>query len=113
MICDFGLSRGVAADDEPTELTSYVVTRWYRAPELLGGCKSYDAAVDMWSVGCILAEILGRRPLFPGKNYNHQLQVIVSIIGSPSKADLEIIENPTARATIVGMGAKKKVCDVA
>jgi serine/threonine protein kinase len=43
------------------------VTRWYRAPELLLSCDHYTAAIDVWSVGCILAELLGRRPLFPGK----------------------------------------------
>jgi serine/threonine protein kinase len=48
-------------------MTEYVVTRWYRAPELLLPCEHYSAAIDMWSVGCILAELLGRRPLFPGK----------------------------------------------
>lgn len=47
-------------------MTEYVVTRWYRAPELLLSCDHYTAAIDMWSVGCILAELLGRRPLFPG-----------------------------------------------
>jgi len=49
------------------DLTAYVVTRWYRAPELLAQASSYGGAVDIWSVGCILAEILGRRPLFPGR----------------------------------------------
>jgi serine/threonine protein kinase len=48
-------------------MTEYVVTRWYRAPELLLSCDHYTAAIDVWSVGCILAELLGRRPLFPGK----------------------------------------------
>jgi serine/threonine protein kinase len=47
-------------------MTEYVVTRWYRAPELLLSCDHYTASIDMWSVGCILAELLGRRPLFPG-----------------------------------------------
>jgi serine/threonine protein kinase len=47
-------------------MTEYVVTRWYRAPELLLSCEHYTAAIDMWSVGCILAELLGRKPLFPG-----------------------------------------------
>lgn len=48
-------------------MTEYVVTRWYRAPELLLSCEHYTAAIDMWSVGCILAELLGRKPLFPGE----------------------------------------------
>eukprot|EP00619_Florenciella_sp_RCC1007_P019458 CAMPEP_0205939358 /NCGR_PEP_ID=MMETSP1325-20131115/49400_1 /ASSEMBLY_ACC=CAM_ASM_000708 /TAXON_ID=236786 /ORGANISM="Florenciella sp., Strain RCC1007" /LENGTH=237 /DNA_ID=CAMNT_0053309823 /DNA_START=50 /DNA_END=760 /DNA_ORIENTATION=+ len=64
-ICDFGLARGAGAE----ELTEYVVTRWYRAPELLLSCSSYTTAIDIWSVGCICAELIGRKPLFPGNNY--------------------------------------------
>ena len=59
-ICDFGLARGINADYEDT-LTEYVVTRWYRAPELLTESKYYGSAVDVWSVGCIFAEILDRK----------------------------------------------------
>ena len=51
-----------------TAMTDYVATRWYRAPEILLSFKKYSASVDVWSIGCILAEILGRRPLFPGKD---------------------------------------------
>lgn len=56
-----------ARSSERNFMTEYVVTRWYRAPELLLSCDHYTAAIDVWSVGCILAELLGRRPLFPGK----------------------------------------------
>ena len=73
-ICDFGLARGVVADET---LTEYVVTRWYRAPELLTESQYYGPPVDLWSVGCILAEILLRRPLFQGKDYMHQLEEII------------------------------------
>ena len=62
-------------------MTSYVVTRWYRAPELLAGATVYDGAVDMWSVGCILGEMLGRKALFRGRSHAEQLQLIVSSIG--------------------------------
>lgn len=55
-----------AGSTERNFMTEYVVTRWYRAPELLLSCDHYTAAIDVWSVGCILAELLGRRPLFPG-----------------------------------------------
>jgi len=62
-ICDFGFARAVEPD--PTvPMTLEVVTQYYRAPELLAGCKQYDTAIDMWSVGCIFAELLGRRILF-------------------------------------------------
>ncbi len=49
-------------------MTEYVVTRWYRAPELLLSCDVYSGAIDVWSVGCILAELLLRKPFFPGKH---------------------------------------------
>jgi serine/threonine protein kinase len=66
-ICDFGLARGVSGDLDG--MTEYVVTRWYRAPELLCENPSYDSAVDMWSVGCIFAELFVRRPLLKGRDY--------------------------------------------
>ncbi len=67
-ICDFGLSIPIVNDytNKKNNLTEYVATRWYRAPEVLLSLKKYDKAVDMWSVGCIFAELMGRKPLFPG-----------------------------------------------
>ncbi|KAJ0586567.1 putative mitogen-activated protein kinase CMGC-MAPK family [Helianthus annuus] len=56
-------------------MTEYVVTRWYRAPELLLNCSEYTASIDIWSVGCILMEIILREPLFPGKDYVQQLSL--------------------------------------
>ena len=66
-ICDFGLARTNTQDKNRDFMTEYVVTRWYRAPELLLSCAEYTVAIDVWSCGCILAELLGRKPLFPGK----------------------------------------------
>ena len=64
-----GMSRGVSSSpQEPNYfMTQYVATRWYRAPEIMLSLVEYGTAVDMWSVGCIFAEMLGRKPLFPGK----------------------------------------------
>jgi serine/threonine protein kinase len=81
-------------------MTEYVVTRWYRAPELLLSCDHYTAAIDVWSVGCILAELLGRRPLFPGKDYVDQLKLIIKTLGPPSEDDLTFINSSKARAYI-------------
>ncbi|CAI0444733.1 unnamed protein product [Linum tenue] len=75
-IGDFGLARTTSETDFMTE---YVVTRWYRAPELLLNCSEYTAAIDIWSVGCILGEIMTREPLFPGKDYVHQLRLITEV----------------------------------
>ncbi|XWS71768.1 hypothetical protein CRYUN_Cryun03dG0167000 [Craigia yunnanensis] len=75
-ICDFGLARTTSETDF---LTEYVVTRWYRAPELLLNSSEYTAAIDIWSIGCILMEIIGREPLFPGKDYVQQLGLITQV----------------------------------
>ena len=69
-ICDFGLARALGNADQSSFLTEYVATRWYRAPEVLLSWCRYTKALDMWSVGCIVAELLGRRPIFPGPQPN-------------------------------------------
>ena len=61
------------------------VCRWYRAPELCGSFfAKYSPAIDIWSIGCIFAEILQGKPLFPGRNVVHQLELITDLLGSPS-----------------------------
>lgn len=90
-ICDFGLARTKEWDD--VGMTEYVVTRWYRAPELLLG-STYGEGVDLWAAGCIFAEMLGRKPLFPGETYVHQLQLIMNVLGVPEEHSF--IENPQA-----------------
>lgn len=65
--------------------TDYVATRWYRAPELCGSFfAKYSPAIDIWSIGCIFAEILLGKPLFPGRNVVHQLEIITDLLGTPS-----------------------------
>jgi serine/threonine protein kinase len=91
-ICDFGLARTLTEEMEK-DPTLYVVTRWYRAPELLFGCNKYTSAIDIWSVGCILAELIGRKPLFPGDDYLQQIQLIVNVIGQPSQTDLDSLKD--------------------
>ena len=96
-ICDFGLARGVDPGTSGSQqLTEYVVTRWYRAPELLVENDTYDEGIDIWSVGCILAEFLGRKALFPGRDYLQQLRLIIETLGQPSAEDLTVIQNPQA-----------------
>ena len=72
-ICDFGLSRFMHKDltEHTSLMTEYIATRWYRAPELILSWKSYSEAIDVWSIGCILAELIKRRPLLPGKDVKH------------------------------------------
>ncbi|MBA0714561.1 hypothetical protein Golax_013525 [Gossypium laxum] len=81
-------------------MTEYVVTRWYRAPELLLCCDNYGTSIDVWSVGCIFAEILGRKPIFPGTECLSQLKLIIDVLGSQQEADLQFIDNPKARRYI-------------
>lgn len=101
VIADFGLSRVADPAANNTEqqpfLTEYVATRWYRAPEIMLSWRFYTKAVDIWSVGCIFAELLGRRPLFPGRDYLHQLQLITSALGTPDDAQLEGIASDKAK----------------
>ena len=110
-ICDFGLARGVDAGDPASQqvLTEYVVTRWYRAPELLVENETYGPAIDIWSVGCILAEFLGRKALFPGRDYLQQLRLIVETLGAPSKEDLSMINNPQAVEYIRALPKRDRV----
>jgi len=98
-ICDFGLARSTSSS-RVEFMTEYVVTRWYRAPELLLSCSEYGTAIDVWSVGCIFAELLGRKPLFPGKDYVHQLNLITRVIGSPAESELGFISSDKARRYI-------------
>ncbi len=97
-ICDFGLAR--TSTESNAFMTEYVVTRWYRAPELLLSCDSYDAGVDVWAVGCILAELLQRKPLFPGRDYIDQLKLIIKTLGTPTDDELQFISAPKARTYI-------------
>lgn len=110
-ICDFGLAR-VSFDDAPTAIfwTDYVATRWYRAPELCGCFFSrYTPAVDIWSIGCIFAELLTGKPLFPGKNVAHQLDLMTNLLGTPSVECISRIRNDKARRYLNNMSKKAPV----
>ncbi|CAK9234068.1 unnamed protein product [Sphagnum troendelagicum] len=82
-ICDFGLARQYGSPLKP--YTHMVVTLWYRAPELLLGAKEYSTAIDMWSLGCIMAEFLAKEPLFNGKSEIDQIDKIFKTLGTPSE----------------------------
>ncbi|ERN12388.1 mitogen-activated protein kinase 15 [Amborella trichopoda] len=110
-ICDFGLAR-FAFNDTPTAIfwTDYVATRWYRAPELCGSFFSkYTPAIDIWSIGCIFAEILTGKPLFPGKNVVHQLDIMTDLLGTPSAEAIARVRNEKARRYLGSMRKKKPV----
>ncbi|KAF8413625.1 hypothetical protein HHK36_001617 [Tetracentron sinense] len=110
-ICDFGLAR-VAFNDTPTTIfwTDYVATRWYRAPELCGSFFSkYTPAIDIWSIGCIFAEVLTGKPLFPGKNVVHQLDLMTDLLGTPPLDTISRVRNEKARRYLTSMRKKQPV----
>ncbi|KAJ4842172.1 Mitogen-activated protein kinase 19 [Turnera subulata] len=110
-VCDFGLAR-VAFNDTPTTIfwTDYVATRWYRAPELCGSFFSkYTPAIDIWSIGCIFAEVLTGKPLFPGKSVVHQLDLITDLLGTPSLETISGVRNEKARKYLSEMRRKQPV----
>uniref|UniRef100_A0A671YQP8 mitogen-activated protein kinase n=1 Tax=Sparus aurata TaxID=8175 RepID=A0A671YQP8_SPAAU len=91
-ILDFGLARHT--DDE---MTGYVATRWYRAPEIMLNWMHYNMTVDIWSVGCIMAELLTGRTLFPGTDHIDQLKLIMLLVGTPGPELLMKISSESAR----------------
>jgi len=82
-LADFGLARPYT--EQQANYTNRVITLWYRPPELLLGAVQYGPAIDMWSVGCILAELLAKKAIFPGKNEIDQLELIFKLCGTPTE----------------------------
>lgn len=80
-LCDFGFAR-ILPTKSTVQLTEYVATRWYRAPELLLGSTNYSLAVDQWAIGCIMGELIDGQPLFPGESDIDQLYIIQRVLGS-------------------------------
>uniref|UniRef100_A0A673NDE4 Mitogen-activated protein kinase 12b n=1 Tax=Sinocyclocheilus rhinocerous TaxID=307959 RepID=A0A673NDE4_9TELE len=97
-ILDFGLAR--QAD---SEMTGYVVTRWYRAPEIILNWMHYSQTVDIWSVGCIMAEMLLGRPLFKGNDHLDQLREIMKITGTPAPDFIMKLQSQDAKNYIRGL----------
>uniref|UniRef100_A0A8C2KHT6 mitogen-activated protein kinase n=1 Tax=Cyprinus carpio TaxID=7962 RepID=A0A8C2KHT6_CYPCA len=91
-ILDFGLARHAEA-----EMTGYVVTRWYRAPEVILNWMHYTQTVDIWSVGCIMGEMFNGKTLFKGKDYMDQLTQIMKVTGTPGPEFIEKLESPEVR----------------
>ncbi|KAJ3609252.1 hypothetical protein NHX12_023776 [Muraenolepis orangiensis] len=111
-LCDFGLARSLCQIQEdagnPT-LTEYVATRWYRAPEILLGSTRYTEGIDMWSIGCILGEMLLGKALFPGTSTINQVEKILSAIAHPSTEDIQSIKSEYGASVIQRMLLKPQV----
>eukprot|EP00239_Pterosperma_sp_CCMP1384_P004229 CAMPEP_0197856538 /NCGR_PEP_ID=MMETSP1438-20131217/28748_1 /TAXON_ID=1461541 /ORGANISM="Pterosperma sp., Strain CCMP1384" /LENGTH=583 /DNA_ID=CAMNT_0043472023 /DNA_START=235 /DNA_END=1986 /DNA_ORIENTATION=+ len=110
-ICDFGLARPNFNEAATTVFwTDYVATRWYRAPELCGSFfTKYTPAIDVWSIGCIFAEVILGKPLFPGRNVVHQLELITDLLGTPSPEAIAKVRNEKARRFLKNMKFKPPV----
>ncbi|KAJ5477243.1 Mitogen-activated protein kinase HOG1 [Penicillium diatomitis] len=104
-ICDFGLARTV-----DRKMTGYVTTRFYRAPETMLTWQKYNVEIDMWSAGCILAEMIEGSPLFPGRNHTDQFLIIADLLGSiPS----EVIKTICSKSLLVWDPVKRIKADAA
>ena len=79
-MCDLGQCRTLIEKDK--NLTEYVSTRWYRAPELLVGSRSYDKSVDIWALGCMIPELISGKPLFPGNTNFEALAYVIKTLGN-------------------------------
>jgi mitogen-activated protein kinase 15 len=111
-ICDFGQARSLELWENSVEnpkLTDYVGTRWYRAIELLLGSTHYDFAVDVWAVGCIYAEMLLHRPIFPGTSTIDQIVKILELIGRPNADDIESVDSAYASTLLEMLPALRPV----
>uniref|UniRef100_A0A8C9PEU6 mitogen-activated protein kinase n=1 Tax=Spermophilus dauricus TaxID=99837 RepID=A0A8C9PEU6_SPEDA len=102
-ILDFGLARPADA-----EMTGYVVTRWYRAPEVILSWMHYNQTVDIWSVGCIMAEMLTGKTLFKGKDYLDQLTQILKVTGVPGAEFVQKLNDKAAKSYIQALPQSPK-----
>ncbi|KAG8219920.1 CMGC MAPK protein kinase [Butyriboletus roseoflavus] len=111
-VCDFGLARSInptaPGAKEVGLMTEYVATRWYRAPEIMLSFRMYTKSVDLWAVGCILAELHNRKPLFPGRDYGHQLDLVLDVIGTPTLDEFYTITSRRSRDYIRALPFRKR-----
>jgi len=107
-ICDFGLSRNLSTQ-KGEDLTEYVVTRYYRAPEVMLSSHEYDQSVDVWSTGCTLGEVLTGNILFPGQHYIEQINLILNLRGTPDPETKKLISNEYALKYVDSLPPKPKV----
>ncbi|KAK4874245.1 hypothetical protein RN001_013605 [Aquatica leii] len=98
-LCDFGFARIVSLSGE--QCTGYVATRWYRAPELLVNDSNYGSAVDVWSIGCLYAEMMTGDPLFPGDSDIDQLYLTIRLLGKPCLKHLQLMSCNTQMRPLI------------
>ncbi|XP_054841268.1 mitogen-activated protein kinase 15 isoform X2 [Eublepharis macularius] len=111
-LCDFGLARSLCQihkEQSNQALTEYVATRWYRAPEILLASHRYTKGVDMWSIGCILGEMLLGKPLFPGTSTVNQIEQILRVIPPPSPEDVAASQADYRASLISRLSSQQQV----
>ena len=114
-LCDFGLCRSIAIEEQQRHLqenivlTDYIATRWYRPPEVLVGSRRYNAGIDLWSVGCILGEMFRGSPLLPGASTLGQIEMIFEMTGNPHSKDVKSWQSPYAPAILAKVQPKRRV----
>lgn len=108
-LCDFGLCRSLDESFGALELTDYVMTRWYRAPEVLFGSKKYTKGVDLWSVGCIIGEMLRGRPLIAAACTMSQIQKVLEVTGNPTEEQVRSWQSPFAETMLANAKAKRRL----
>jgi serine/threonine protein kinase len=92
-----------ADEEDNLGMTEYVATRWYRAPEIMIAARNYDKSVDVWAIGCVLAELMShnnQRVLFPGQNYLKMIEMMVELLGTPTDNELSYVVNPKVKLSI-------------
>lgn len=104
-ILDFGLARTV-----DVTMTGYVTTRWYRAPEVITNWEHYTQSMDIWSLGCIIAELMTGEVLLPGSDYLNQLALSLKLVGTPCIELLNKVACPEAIDYILTLPPAKKIC---
>ena len=93
----------------PSYLVVRTIYRWYRAPELICSYFTrYSAAVDVWAAGCICAELLRRKPLFPGHSVYHQIELITNLTGTPTEEEISKVRNQKAREYLSSLAVKPR-----
>ncbi|EGR33044.1 protein kinase domain protein [Ichthyophthirius multifiliis] len=112
-MCDFGLSRKIEEEEQVEQnllgqLTEYVVTRYYRAPEIMLSSHVYSKAIDLWSLGCTFAELITHQILFKAQNYIKQIKLIFDKLGMPPNDDLNFIGNQNAKQYVITLPKKTK-----
>lgn len=90
-LCDFGLVRSLEENQsfDSAIMTEYIATRWYRAPELLLGCRDYSKEVDIWALGCLMGELFRGKAMFPGTSTANQVEKLLAWTGAPSSVELK------------------------